>query len=200
MAEITYDLLKDKKVFDHLPILILDQRWHSLVTEHNKTAGIKYWERQVIDLMKKQSRVTDDIKRVKNIKEQLIRNVVEHMEDDDADSKKLKRMNASTRLIQEAKEKISALEQEEDELPSKLRYANQQLLVETMNMCYETINSNRDEINELDEWINATRVELKRKLLVKQDKENVNDAMYSVMHDIVGAAVMGELDRINDSK
>ena len=50
----------------------------------------------------------------------------------------------------------------------------------------------------LDKWINATRVKLKKNILIKQDKEEANNRMYSSMHDILGADVMKELDRINE--
>ena len=83
MADITYDLIKDTASFNHIPILTLDKRWYLLVPEVSKTDEIKYWEKKVNDLLKKQGQVTNDLKEVKKIKEQVIQDVVENMEEDD---------------------------------------------------------------------------------------------------------------------
>ena len=68
MADITYDLIKDTASFNHIPILTLDKRWYLLVPEVSKTDEIKYWEKKVNDLLKKQGQVTNDLKEVKKIK------------------------------------------------------------------------------------------------------------------------------------
>lgn len=65
MADITYDLIKDTASFNHIPILTLDKRWYLLVPEVSKTDEIKYWEKKVNDLLKKQGQVTNDLKEVK---------------------------------------------------------------------------------------------------------------------------------------
>ena len=69
MADITYDLIKDTASFNHIPILTLDKRWYLLVPEVSKTDEIKYWEKKVNDLLKKQGQVTNDLKEVKKIKD-----------------------------------------------------------------------------------------------------------------------------------
>ena len=107
-----------------------------------------------------------------------------------------KRLNE--RLIQEAKDKINSLEDEALDIPRDIVDANRNLLIETVKVCYNKINSNKEDLEVLDKWINATRVKLKKNILIKQDKEEANNRMYSSMHDILGADVMKELDRINE--
>ena len=68
------------------------------------------------------------------------------------------------------------------------------------NECYNKINSNKEDLEVLDKWINATRVKLKKNILIKQDKEEVNNRMYSAMHDILGPDVMKELDKVNEEE
>jgi hypothetical protein len=199
MAEITYDKIKNMKALKNIPVLTLDQRWYQLVPEVSKTDEIKYWEKKVNALLKRQGQINDDLTDIKKIKAQLIQSVVESMEDED-DAKHQKKMNQSQRLIREAKDKISTLEEEENSLPAQLAEANRKLLVETAKMCYSRINENKDDLETLDKWIEATRIKLKKNLLIKQDKENINNALYTGMHSIFGAEIMGELDRINDGK
>lgn len=200
MADITYDLLKNVDSVKRAPILTLDSRWYQLVPENIKTEEIKYWERKVNELLKKQGQVTNDIKEVKKIKSKLIQEVVDNMEDDGNSRKRQKIMNQNQRLIQEAKSKLAELEDAELELPRELRKANQNLLVETAKVCFAKINENREDLQVLDKWIEATRIKLKKNLLIKQDKENQNEQLYSGLCNILGAEVMNELDKINDSE
>lgn len=198
MSEITYDMLKGTDAFSKLPILTLDPRWYQLVPAVSKTDEIKYWEQQVNNLLKRQAQINNDIKDIKKIKGQLIQAVVNNMEEDFESHKRKKLMSQNQRLIQEAKQKISSLEEEEIELPKELARANQMLLVETAKLCYSRINENKNDIEVLDKWIEATRIKLKKNLLVKQDKEAANEQLYAGMHDILGAKVMMALDRVND--
>lgn len=199
MSEITYDLIKDNDAFKNIPILTLDERWYHLVTEKVKTDEIRYWEKEVNELLKKQGQVNNDIKELKKIKQQLIQEVVDNMEDDDNSDKKKKTMNQNQRLIQEAKDKIAALEDESLDIPRELSRANQKLMAETLKVCYNRLNTNKEDIKVLDKWINATRVKLKKNILIKQDKEAVNEKVYSYMHDIFGADACTQLDKINEN-
>lgn len=171
MSEITYDALKNKGVFTNIPILTLDERWYRLVNDKIKTDEIAYWEKQVNELLKKQGRLNTDIKDIKKLKKQLINDVVENMESDDDSRARQKLMNQNQRLIQESKDKIANLEDELMELPRELARANEKLLTETLKVCYGKMNSNTEDIEVLTKWIDATRVKLKKNILIKQDKE-----------------------------
>ena len=200
MSEITYDILKDGGVFTNIPILTLDERWYRLVNSKIKTDEIIYWEKQVNELLKKQGRINNDIKDIKKLKKQLINDVVENMDDDDDSKAKQKLMNQNQRLIQESKDKISTLEDELMELPRELARANERLLTETLKVCYDKINSNSKDIQVLAKWIDATRVKLKKNILIKQDKETINENMYSLIHDIIGPENCSKVDRINEGE
>ena len=198
VSKITYELLKNSDVFKNIPILTLDERWYHLINEKNKTDEIAYWEKQVNELLKKQGRINNDIKDIKKLKKQLINDVVENMEDDDSSRQKQKRMSQNQRLIQESNDKIASLEDELLEVPRELARANEKLLTETLKACYDRMNANTEDIEVLDKWINATRVKLKKNILIKQDKETNNENMYSLIHDIIGPENCSAVDRINE--
>lgn len=198
MAEPDIEKLKSCTAINDIPILTLDERWYHLITDKLKTDEIRYWEKRLNELLKKQGQVNNDIKEVKKIKKQLIQDVVDNMQDEDSDPKKAKVMEQNQRLIQEAKDKINSLEDEALDIPRDIVDANRNLLIETVKVCYNKINSNKEDLEVLDKWINATRVKLKKNILIKQDKEEANNRMYSSMHDILGVDVMKELDRINE--
>ena len=196
VSKITYELLKNSDVFKNIPILTLDERWYHLINEKNKTDEIAYWEKQVNELLKKQGRINNDIKDIKKLKKQLINDVVENMESDGDNREHV--MNQNQRLIQESKDKIANLEDELMELPRELARANERLLTETLKVCYSKMNSNHEDIEVLNKWIDATRVKLKKNILIKQDKETNNENMYSLIHDIIGPENCSAVDRINE--
>ena len=196
MSEITYDSLKNNGVFTNIPILTLDERWYHLVNDKIKTDEIAYWEKRVNELLKKQGRLNTDIKDIKKLKKQLINDVVENMESHGDNREHV--MNQNQRLIQESKDKIANLEDELMELPRELARANERLLTETLKVCYSKMNSNHEDIEVLNKWIDATRVKLKKNILIKQDKETNNENMYSLIHDIIGPENCSAVDRINE--
>ena len=65
MAQLTYKAMKDNAALKNLPILTLDQRWYRLVPESVKTDEIRYWEKRVNELLKKQGQVNEDLIQVK---------------------------------------------------------------------------------------------------------------------------------------
>lgn len=198
MAEISYDNLKDSTAMKGIPILTLDQRWYHLINDKIKTDEIRYWEKQLNELLKRQGKINNDIKEVKKLKSQLIQDVMDNMDDSTNDAKRKKVMDKNQKLLSEAKEKISELEDESMEIPREISKANEQLMIETVKVCYNKINTNKEDLEILDKWINATRIKLKKNILIKQDKETYNDKMYSTMHDILGPELMGVLDKLNE--
>ena len=199
MAEITFRDLKNMRAFKELPILTLDQRWYQLMPEHKKTDEVRYWERRVNELLKKQGRVLEDIKDVENLKGILMDGIVQNMDETD-EQKHKKRMTQSRRLIFEAKDKLDELRGKAEDVPTQLQRANQKLMIETVKACYNTINENEKDLDALDDWIEMKRFLLKKNLLIRQDKQDMNDGIYSGMHSLFGSELMTKMDRINEDR
>ena len=192
---LTIEEVKKNVAYKHLPIVILDERWHQLFPETEKTAEIRNLEKQLGELLKRQGRITNDIKEVKKIKNKLMQEVLDNAENSAlSEAKRQKLMNRNQKLILEAKEKIEKFEQEEIELPEKIRNCNLTLVIEGVQVCYNRIHQNYDDIQLLGKWINEVRIELKKKVLIKQDKEIKNTEIYSYMHDLLGAEMMEVFD------
>ena len=56
------------------------------------------------------------------------------------------------------------------------------------------LRTNETEIDEIAEWIKQVRVELKRNIIRKQNREINNKEIYSYMHDIFGKDVITLFD------
>ena len=63
-----------------------------------------------------------------------------------------------------------------------------------MELCYEVLQTNTKDIQEIGQWIDQVRVELKKNVIRKQEKEIKNMELYTFMHDIFGADVIDIFD------
>ena len=123
--------------------------------------------------------------------------IVAHMDESDEQSNRPsndKIMDENTRLINEVKEKIEACEDELLELPKQIKDANERLMLASMEFCYEKLRTNDEEIQEIDAWIKQVRIDLKKNIIKKQNREINSKEIYSYMHDIFGAEIIDVFD------
>ena len=59
MAEPDIEKLKSCTAINDIPILTLDERWYHLITDKLKTDEIRYWEKRLNELLKKQGQVNN---------------------------------------------------------------------------------------------------------------------------------------------
>ncbi len=125
-----------------------------------------------------------------------MQNIMENMEDlsGEVERAREKRLSKSQKLIREANDKIAQLEYDVEELPNKLTDANRELLEESIQLCYKRINRNKEEIDEMADWIQQIRLELKRKLVRKQEMEEENAKIYTNLHDMLGPELIEYFD------
>lgn len=197
----TIEDIKRSIPYKKLPLVTLDERWYQLFPENESTSEMKKLEKNLNDLLKKQGQVNNDLKAVRKIKNDLMEQVIQNIDADGiSESKRQKLMSRNQRLILEAKDKIAKLEDDEMNIPEEIRLANLALVMEGVRICYERIHSNYDDIQLLGKMINEMRIELKKNVLIKQDKEAMNEHIYSYMHALLGPEVMEVFDARSDTK
>lgn len=186
-----WELLKKKNI----PIACLDERWLRLFPDSEKTPLIKKLENELKELLKRQGKVNTDLKDIRVVRDKLTQSVLETAEDTTIpENKRLKKQAASQRLIVEARQKQDNLELELDELPDKIKEANSALIFESVRVCYQRINQNKQDIDMLEQWIEQMREKLKERVVLKQDKEITNEEIYTYLHGMLGAGVMEAFD------
>ena len=190
--EIYSPALKEKKI----PILTLDNKWHRLFTQTNPNKAILRLEEELNDLLKKQGKATTESKDIKRLKKKLMQEIVENAEGtaEGNNQKALKKMEDNKRLINECNERLTMYEDQLIELPGEIDRVNRELMLQTMDICYDTLKTNETEIEETAKWVAAIRGELKKRLIRKQEMEQMNQELYSYMHDIFGAEVIEIFD------
>ena len=190
--EIYSPALKEKKI----PILTLDNKWHRLFTQTNPNKTILRLEEELNDLLKKQGKATTESKDIRRLKKKLMQEIVENAEGtaEGNNQKAMKKMEDNKRLINECNERLTMYEDQLIELPGEIDRVNRELMLQTMDICYDTLKTNETEIEETAKWVAAIRVELKKRLIRKQEMEQMNQELYSYMHDIFGAEVIEIFD------
>lgn len=180
----------------NVPLLTLDPRWHQLFPDHLKTKKLKKLEKNLNKLIKKQGQTNNDLKEYDKARKVLMENILNNMTDgSDLDSPiRSKKQDKNQKLLEELQDKILEANKLKDSIPHEIKLANQELLIESMRICYETLITNTERIEQEEHWITNAREILKEHILVKQDMEIRNTETYKFMHDLLGAKVLEIFD------
>lgn len=175
-----------------IPLLTLDNKWHRLFTQTQPDKTIMKLEKELNELIKRQSKVKSEADKVRALKKKLMKEIVDNAQEASVanDGKAQKKAEENTRLINECNEKLDGYREEMQELPKRIEKVNTELMLHTMDICYDRIKKNEKEIEETTQWVTQIRIELKKRLIRKQEQEQMNQALYSYMHDIFGAEVL----------
>jgi vacuolar-type H+-ATPase subunit I/STV1 len=185
--------LHGKKV----PILVLDQKWHRLFAIHGKPERVAKLEQKVNELLAREAKKKEELKSLKKVKNQLMDSIMHNMEgtaQNAEHSVKERVLEEDKRLMDETNEKIDACEEELLDLPNQIRDANETLMLESMDYIYDILRVNKREADAIEEWINQVRIDLKKNIIRKQNREINNHEMYSYLHDILGPEVLDLFD------
>ncbi|HKM33783.1 MAG TPA: hypothetical protein VJY54_03470 [Lachnospiraceae bacterium] len=190
--EVYEPALKEKRV----PLLTLDHNWHKLFSHADTTQTILNLEGKLNDLLKLQGKLNTESKEIKKLKKRLMNEIVPMVDalSQNNDSFMEQKIEENKRLIKDCNEKLDQYKDELLDIPSKIADVNNQLMLVTMDACYETLHENSSEIEEIGKWITQIRIELKKKIIRKQEKEQKNRDLYTYMHAIFGADVIQIFD------
>lgn len=179
-----------------IPILTLDERWYALYPENEKPARIKEIEDRLNLLIQRQGKLIHDMKDMKNLKTNLMKEIITNMDVDDTKvgMLKAKKLGKNKKIILEISERMKNIENELIDIPYQIKAVNEQLIIESSKECYHRLNVYNQKIEEITQSVAKLRLELKDKILLKQDMEIKTTTIYSYMHDMLGPELMQNLD------
>lgn len=182
--------LKGKKI----PVLTLDGKWYRLLNEMGRNS-VKKYEDQLNQLLRRQGKLSSEVKDIKRLKKKLINEMLPMVDEmNSGNGRMAKKIEEQKRMIEECNQKIDESMDELMGIPGAIDQINYQLMLLTMEYCYDTMQENTREIEAQEEWVSQVRVELKKRLIRKQEMEQKNFEIYSYMHDIFGADVVDLFD------
>jgi len=191
--ELLWNVISNMKV----PILTLDERWNILFAEIAKKPEVKKSIKMINELLKEQGGVVNKTKEMKVLKKRLMTNIVDNMaetSDEAENNRRNKKQDASQRLILDINEKLERSKDRLMELPYEIMQYNRQLLFESLVYGYSVMEENTEKSEQLAADIERLSEELDEKIKQKELVDKQSNAMYSFMHDMIGAQVLEKID------
>lgn len=191
--DVLWNVIKSVKI----PILTLDERWNTLFAELIRKPEIKKKTKLMNELLKEQGGMVNRVKEMKVLKKRLMTNIVDNMsevDDKDANDLREKKQDVNQRLIRDINGKLDDSKERLMELPYEIMKNNRELLLESMIYGYTIINDNEDKAEELESDIERLSLELEEKTKQKELIDKQTNALYSYLHDMIGADILEKLD------
>lgn len=184
-------VLQGKKI----PILTLDNKWYRLFDEETRVQ-VGELEEELNDLLKKQGRLNNEVKNIKRLKKKLMGEIVSLADEASSEEKEEtnRKLDQNKKLVEDCNQRLEGYQDELLDLPREIEQANFRLMLATMDCCYGSMQENGEKIREIEDWVTEIRIELKKRLIRKQEMEQQNNAIYSYMHDVFGAEVIDIFD------
>lgn len=146
--------------------------------------------------MKRQGKLNNDVKNIKRLKKKLMGEIVSLVDEAEQEGKEdaPQKIEQNKKLVEDCNQRLEGYQDELLELPREIEQANFKLMLATMDYCYDAMQENGADIQEIAQWVTEVRIELKKRLIRKQEMEQRNNAIYSYMHDVFGAEVIEIFD------
>jgi len=191
------DIINLKKT--KTPILVLDKNWHYMFPPGRKSQRMLNLEKQLNELLKEQGKLTNQQKDYKQLKKGHMNTIVTLMEEayNNENTKAKEDMAEAQRCIEEINQKVEDMQQRLYDIPQQIKRVNNQLLTESVQMCYDEIKSNKRRLNQLDLEISDLRHRLKDRIEEKTLKEEMIERTYTFLHNLVGPDIVNKLDKDN---
>lgn len=182
-----------------LPALTLDIRWLSIFNTEDKSTKIAKLEKKVNEALKSRGRITTDKKDLIKVKKRLMNEIVQNMNSPE-NTRADKKIRKSKELIEEINDKLILLEDEELDLPSKFDEANAELALESMKEIFDRYEENEEDIETLEEWIEETKMELKKRVALLHQKKEDNEKMDKYLSDLIDGDIIREYKRYREQE
>ena len=155
--EVFTEALKGKRI----PILTLDNKWYRLLTDEAR-ATVSGIEKQLNALLKRQGKLNTESKEIKRLKKKLVNDIMPLVDEAEKNpgGEAAKKIDQNKRLVEECNEKLESYQDELMELPKQIDELNIQLMLITMDCCYETMQENAVEIEAINQWVTDIRMEM----------------------------------------
>lgn len=196
MRQFNYEF-KEALVGKKLPILTLDHKWLQIRDILDEKGILKKNSEALNNLLKKQAKLSKELKDVRNLKSKLMKEIVELADrlDKNGNEKAISNhLNKHQKLIEDCNQKTEKNMEELKEIDEDIDRINRELMLWTMELSFLMMQKNTAEIVKIGEWIKKIREELKEQLVRKQEQEDNNQMLYQYLHDIFGADVINLFD------
>lgn len=184
---------------NNIPILTLDHKWHRLFSGKKKSQKISNLEDKLNQIIKSQGKINTEKAELVKLKKTLMSGIVQNMDVENS-PRVDKKMQKSRELIDDINDKLILLEDKELDIPRETVATNAKLAFYTMEEFYDIYNKNQQDIEKLQEWIEKTRIELKKRVLLLQKKKEENKQYDAYFSEIIDQEIMNDYREYREYK
>lgn len=188
---ITDEMLK----LSSIPNLSLDKQWDVIFTDV-MDRKMKYLYKEVTELTERQKELGETLKQKKREKKSLMNKILIYSDEVNSQGN-----TDSIPKLEEARDKIVIINDQIDELmfeleemPSKLRQKNYELLKLSLGIAYQDLSENKKNVDYLDFEIDRLRDKIVAMKESKKSHEASINKLYSYLHKTIGHKNTEELD------
>ena len=138
------EALRGKKI----PVLTLDNKWYQLLDQKgkNQTAG---QVEKLNQLLKDLGKVNTEAKNIRALKKKLMQEIISMVDEaaQKPDSGLDEKIENHKKMVEECSGRLADYEERQLELPRQIDEINFQLMLKTMEYCYDTMQANEEEIS-----------------------------------------------------
>lgn len=182
-----------------VPVLTLDKRWLDLFNNEEKSDEIKALEKKVNMSLKSQGAINSKRDELLDLKKTLMEKIVSNM-DAEENSRARKKVDKSKELIDDINDELLLLQDKELDVPMNISDANARLAYRSLEEMYDKLKKNDEYIEDLEKWIEETRIELKKRILIREKKREENELMEKYISDIFHPEVIRQYRRYREEQ
>lgn len=204
MAKREYDIVTKEEIIElikksRLPVLTLDRKWLNIFNTDEKSDEIAILEKKVNISLKSQGTINTKRDELISLKKTLMKEIVSNM-DAEENSRARKKVDKSKELIEDINDELLLLQDKELDVPSNINNANALLAYQSLEEIYNKIKKNDDDIDSLEKWIDETRIELKKRILVREKKREENELMDKYISDTFHPEVVRQYKKYREEQ
>ncbi len=204
MAKREYDIVTKEEIIElikksRLPVLTLDRKWLNIFNTDEKSDEIAILEKKVNTSLKSQGTINTKRDELIGLKKTLMKEIVSNM-DAEENSRARKKVDKSKELIEDINDELLLLQDKELDVPSNINNANALLAYQSLEEIYNKIKKNDDDIDSLEKWIDETRIELKKRILVREKKREENELMDKYISDTFHPEVVRQYKKYREEQ
>ena len=180
-------------------MLTLDRKWLNIFNTDEKSDEIAILEKKVNTSLKSQGTINTKRDELISLKKTLMKEIVSNM-DAEENSRARKKVDKSKELIEDINDELLLLQDKELDVLSNINNANALLAYQSLEEIYNKIKKNDDDIDSLEKWIDETRIELKKRILVREKKREENELMDKYISDTFHPEVVRQYKKYREEQ
>lgn len=181
-----------------VPLLILDERWLKIFPDNYKTNEMLRLERELREAFLYQAKLNDDIKDAETVKKKLLDRIIQFMGVAQLSKEEARKQEKSQEFIRSLNGRIDELQEQFESMPEQIHELNQQLLIESLRVCYRRMKENKEKLDAQKELVEEARALLNSREARKQELHRENEHIFTFMHRIFGRSIIELFDEFDD--